>query len=217
MINTKENKAGEQQPYIPSGHGERSGEYTYKNSSNYAIEENCTFFELEKFLTSKELSCLISYSQPEIGINLNKNIRNNQLSNEEMEMKAAIISAIKKHNLKKEVTVFRGIKISSDLYSELFYNRYMYNLPIKGSVICSTSRDINRAKKAAYSTNKNMVSIVFQANLPKGYNALPIEDISIDPSEQEILINEPIYRIKSLELCVERDWQYVKIKIYLGR
>jgi len=189
------------QPYIPAGNGEESGEYTFKSSSysDFSIREECTKEDLNQLLTDEEYYFVRRYTNYKNGRNLNDAIRNNNLSEYGKKMRDSILSAIKKHSLKQEITVYRGIKVSNATYLINFYTKYRLKERIDGLLICSATRRIKRAIKATLSPSSNEISLLFEIKLPRGYSALPIEEISFDSSEQEILISKPIYKIKDIQ------------------
>jgi len=217
MIFKKDNRGKEQQPYIPPGNGSESGEYTYKDPNCYSSTEECSDSELKKLLSSDEYTFIRKYSIYSIGITLNKAIREKCLSRYGMKMRDCIISAIKKYKIKNDIKVFRGIKVSKEIYVKEFYNKYIKGEMIEGSLICSTSRDFKRAIRASISSNPSDVSLVFELNLPRGFNALPIEDIAVDNREREILISKPWYKIIKFERWHYGEISFTKVILELER
>lgn len=216
MSYTKENNGGEQQPYIPAGNGKESGQFTFKES-NYCIEENCTNAELKDLLTSVEYEIIRKYTNIETGKKLNEAIRKNTLSKFGELMRDSIISSINKHSLKQDVVVYRGINVSYDVFYHSFYSNYIQRKSITGSLICSTSRCKERAIRASKTNNKYGVGLVFEIFLPKGYKALPIEAVALDPREQEILISRPMYKITQIKNVKIKNHCFKQIVVKLER
>ena len=215
-MNTKRNNGDEQQPFIPAGNGSKSGQYTNKTiQSNFIISEGCTKNGLKKLLTKREIEAIRKYTNPVYGCVLNKAIREGTCTYENTIMMNLIIDGIKKHHLKSEMQVYRGIKVSQETYIQNFYNKYINDEVITGSPICSTSRKLERALKGAINANIDGVGIIFETILPKGYEALPVENISVKPWEREILISKPRYRIVSIKNCCINGEQFKRIKIQL--
>lgn len=210
----KENSAGEQQPYIPAGNGERSGEYTFKNGDGqFETEYNCSKGTLEKLLSKDELKYLAYYTDYSIGTELNTAIRQNNLSQFGVQMRDGIINAINKFKLPKELKVYRGISIKESEFYIKFNTAHEFNSEIIGSLICSTSRKLERA---IYGANKNIsgnIPIVFEIDLPKGYHALPVEAIAKDYQEQEVILNAPRYTISKIENWHWNDFNFKKIYV----
>ena len=132
-----------------------------------------------------------------------------------MQTASAIISAIKKHKLKGEIKVYRGITVTEETYIQNFYNKYVNKETITGSIIYSTSRKLKRAIEAISTNNENVIGIIFETILPKGYEALPIETIARKKKEKETLINKPFYTIVSIETGYLNNRMVKRIKIRL--
>ena len=203
-MNTKRNNGDEQQPFIPAGHGKESGQYTNKvyvdnNYDDFIIKEGCTQLELKSLLTTREYKAIKKYSFYDCGRELNKALRDNNLTIEQAIMYGLVRDGIKKHQLKNSIEVYRGITVTNEVFIKDFYNKYVNHETATGSKLCSTSRDIERAIGGAKSKEPNKIGIIFVGILPKGYSALPIEAIAYDSNEKEILIAEPIYKIKTIE------------------
>lgn len=214
-MNTKRNNGNEQQPYIPAGHGKESGQYTNKvyvdnNYDDFIIKEGCTKPELIRLLSEEEYEAIKKYSNYIFGRALNKALREQKCSYKDAVMALKIFSAIKKHQLKNSIEVYRGITVTNEVFIKDFYNKYVNNEVIPGSLICSTSRRLKRAIEGAKADEANKIGIIFVGTLPKGYNALPIEAIAKNTNEQEILLFQPIYKIKLIETGY-LDHQMIKI------
>ena len=202
------------QPYIPKGNGEKSGQYA-KNAikDDYLLSESCTRLDLEKLLSKEEFSSIQNYTKYQIGSALNKAIRDKAMSKEDVVLKDRIVSAISKHKLKAPIITYRGIVVSKDVYEKNFLARYIFDLPIDGSLICSTSRDYGRASTAAKTKEAGKIGIIFCCELPKGYPALPVEGIAKDKAEREILISAPRYVIEEITNCRYGRFVFKRIKV----
>lgn len=211
----KENRAGEQQPYVPAGNGERSGEYTFKDDTEDFCKRNeCTKTKLRQKLSKDEYDYVVDYSAYENGTMLNKAIRLNCLSPYGIRMRDGIISAINKSHLNEDTVVYRGISVSEAVYFNNFYYPFKYGVTCKGSTICSTSRSFDTAIMASKSTeNYKNLSLVFETVIPKRHHALSIEAIAFNRSEKEILLNAPRYRIEKIENWHCGDFKFKKIYI----
>ncbi len=214
MDDKKIGGGGKYQCYIPKGFGSKSGQYC-KEEENFAISEHCTSEELRTTLSNDEIRCVKLYTDSYFGISLNKAIRSGVMSKEQEEVKNKIVKAIRSHRMRSDVTVYRGIKISLGVYLREFLAKYISNTPIVGSVICSTSRTLRRASLAARTSEHDYVGIIFEISIPKGYHALPIEDISSNPDEQEILLQSPKYVIEKIENSNLPGFRLKRIKIRL--
>lgn len=215
-MKTKLNNAGEQQPYISSGNGKKSGQYTFKNSV-FLESEKCDYKNLCDKLSPAQMYAIRQYSIYTYGKILNKKIRENRLTNIDELMVSLILVGISQHKLRNDITVFRGINVSNDIYLSKFYNKYEANEIIDGSLICSTSRNENRAINASIGKESSSIAIVFEIPLLKNDYALPIEDIAISSKEEEILLAKPTYKIQSIKHCKVNNFKYLKIKIKLER
>ena len=212
--NYKKGAGGRLQPYVSKGNGERSGQYTKMSfREEFIISERCTKLDLLMILSKEEIEAVKQYTIYEIGTTLNKAIRENRMSEDDAALKNKILSAISKHKLEEAVTVYRGITVSRDVYRENFLRNYLLDMPIIGSLICSTSRSKTRAYIAATTQNEEKIGIVFYGRLPRGYNALPIEGISNSPAEKEILISAPKYQIENIEGTIWKGCKIMLIKI----
>ncbi len=202
------------QPYISKGNGEKSGQYA-KDAimDGYLLSESCTKLDLAKLLSEEEFSSIQNYTKYQIGSALNKAIRNKAMSKEDVALKDRIVSAISKHKLKAPVITYRGIVVSKDVYEKNFLARYIFNLPIDGSLICSTSREYGRASTAAKTKEAGKIGIIFCCELPKGYPALPVEGIAKDKAEREILISAPRYEIEEITNCRCGRFVFKRIKV----
>ncbi len=164
-------------------------------------------------LSEEEFSSIQNYTKYQIGSALNKAIRNKAMSKEDVVLKDRIVSAISKHKLKAPVITYRGIVVSKDVYEKNFLARYIFNLPIDGSLICSTSREYGRASTAAKTKEAGKIGIIFCCELPKGYPALPVEGIAKDKAEREILISAPRYEIEEITNCRCGRFVFKRIKV----
>lgn len=214
MSDRKIGGGGKYQCYIPKGFGHKSGQYC-KEDENFAISEHCTGDELRNTLSEDEIRCVELYTDSSFGISLNKAIRKGVMSESQEKTKNLIIKAIRSHRMRNAVTVYRGITVSFGVYLRDFLAKYISNTPIVGSVVCSTSREPGRALMAAEKNVRDYTGIVFEINIPKGYHALPIEEISSNPGEKEILLESPKYMIEKIE---NRDvagyrLKWIKVKL----
>ncbi len=202
------------QSYVPKGNGERSGQYAKDDTaSDYLASESCSKSELLSVLSKEEFSSVNQYTDIRVGKALNKAIRENRMSKSDEKLKDCLISAISKHKLKSSVLSYRGITVPREVYEKNFLLRFLLDLPTEGSLICSTSRTYLRAVSAAKTRSEDEVGIVFCCKLPKGYNALPIEGISNNASEKEILITAPLYQIEEITNCVWNGLKFKRIKV----
>lgn len=213
--NEKPGGGGKDQPFIPKGHGSESGQYCKKPPSDYASSEHCTRDNLTASLSGEELYYVKRYSNYEFGTALNAAIRENRLTKTDEMFKNNVVSAISKHRLETPLTVYRGIRVSHKVFLRNFVMNFILDKPIVGSTICSTSRRYTRAVAAAQNDDSNSDGILFEINLPKGYCALPIEDVAASPKEQEILLASPKYLIEDIEDCASNGYHFKKIKIKL--
>lgn len=212
--NYKKGGGDKLQPYISKGNGEESGQYTEGEIvDNYLVSESCTKSDLLNVLSEEEAASVNEYTKIEIGKALNKAIREGTMTESDVKLKDLIISAISKHKLKSAADVFRGITVSREVYERCFLIQYLLDLPIEGSLICSTSRIFSRAVSAAKTKSDDDVGVVFCGELPKGYNALPIEGISNNAAEKEILITAPYYQIEEITNCVWNGLKFKRIKV----
>ncbi len=223
---------GKPQPYLAEGNGEKSGEYTDKYSSNinnykrsnnqnneslaFCKKQLATKENLRQLLTPLEYANIVKYTSYNYGRTLNKAIRDGILTAKQKEATTSIINAINKHYISSETTVFRGINVDENTFRNFLYSKE-YGLVITGSLICSTSRDINRAFKGALNGSNNNFPIVFECIIPKNYNGLPVEDISLDRTEKEILLSAPNYYINSIDRKLKDNKYYYHINITLVR
>ncbi len=202
------------QPYVPKGNGEESGQYAKKDyADDYAKSEGCTKEELLKTLEKEELEAVKAYTNFMIGTALNKAIREKRMSHDDEILKNRIVSAISKHHLKNPVKVYRGIVVPLEVYLQNFVVKYLLDKPIEGSLICSTSRDPLRAAMGAKADTAKQIGIVFSIELPKGYPALPIEKISKNRGEKEILLSVPRYIIQEITECSLKGFRFKRIMI----
>ncbi len=202
------------QPYIPKGNGEKSGQYAKNQAKDdYLVSESCTKRDLLNALSEEEFISVNQYTDIRIGKALNKAIRENRMTESDKKLKDRLISAISKHKLKSSVSFYRGITVSQEVYEKSFLLRFLLDLPAKGSLICSTSRAYSRAVSAAKTRSENEVGIVFCGELPKGYSALPIEGISNNAAEKEILITAPLYQIEEITNCVWNGLKFKRIEV----
>ena len=176
------------QPYISKGNGEESGQYTEgETMDSYLASESCTKSDLLNMLSKEEFASVNKYTEIETGKALNKAIREGTMTESDVKFKSQIISAISKHELNSPTTVYRGITVPREVFERCFLIRYLLDLPTEGSLICSTSRAYLRAVSAAKTKTQGDVGIVFCGELPKGYKALPIEEISNNSAEKRYL------------------------------
>ena len=232
-LNEKPGGGGEMQPYVPAGNGDKSGEYTnasYESFDHYTrrglakslrkefiTNNHCSAKELEAKLSKEEINAVVLYSDFEVGRALNKNIRNNTMSEEDNVMCKNIENAIQKHRLYEDVRVYRGITVPRKVYEEKFWSAYVNDKVISGSRICSTSRNMFRAFVGTISKNKDDVGIIFSCELKRGDSALPIEDIAKTSGEEEILLSNPMYYISDIKKAKVNGKEIIKIDIILVR
>lgn len=210
--NEKPGGGGRRQLYIPKGHGAKSGQYCRMTEGDYVTSERCTKEELRARLTEWELFYVRRYSDFTFGRALNKAIREKRMSLADKVFKSNLVSAIGKHKLLAPITVYRGIMVSLEVYRDNFYRKYIHGESIVGSVICSTSRKLERATSVTDGIGPDFIGIVFEIDLPKGYSALPIESIAMDPDEQEILLSSPRYVIDNIRDCESERGRYKLVK-----
>lgn len=162
----KPNKAGELQPYIPKGNGDKSGEYTF---SYFCVREGCTKEDLKKILTEEEIRAVRSYTDFRVGCALNKRLRDGSFTMEDAKTENLIHLAITKHKMKNNLIVYRGIAIDKETFFREFYEKYKTKEVVNRSIICSTSRNIKRAIKGATNTKSTKnINVVFEILLLKG-------------------------------------------------
>ncbi len=224
---------GEMQPYVPKGNGDKSGEYTdkpYESFDHYSrrvnakikrkdfLENNdCTAKSLSQVLTIDEINAVTLYSNYKVGTLLNKKIRDKTMSEEDEIFCNHLETAIRKNCIKQDVRVYRGISVPREIYETKFWLPYIQNRAIIGSRICSTSRSLRRALQGTLSKESGNVGIIFVCDIEKGRNALPIEDIAIDPSEQEVLLSSPMYFINNIREDTIKGKKIIRIDISLAR
>ncbi len=212
--NYKKGAGGKLQPYISKGNGEKSGQYTKNDSSGgYLAAESCTEIDLEKILSKKELFSVKSYTNYKIGTALNAAIREGRMTEADKELKDQILSAIAKHKLKQPIAVFRGIVVSREVFERNFLVPYLLDIPIDGSLICSTTRRLERAAIGAKAKKQGDIGIIFYGVLPANCPALPLEGISENPEEKEILVTAPKYQIEEITNCSCKGFKFKRIKI----
>ncbi len=166
-------------------------------------------------LSSEELYYVELYSNYQFGTALNAAIRENRMTKTDEMFKNALVSAIGKHRLENPLTVYRGIKVRHEVFLRDFVLKYILDEPIVGSTICSTSRRYARAEASAQNDDPEFDGILFEIDLQKGYNALPIEDVAVNEKEQEILLTSPRYLIEDIEDCASNGYHFKKIKVKL--
>ena len=213
--NYKAGGGNKPQPFIPKGNGEESGQYTTDYQDDFIHQENCTRAELERTLSKEELWAVGLYSDYRVGTSLNKAIRENKMLKTDEMLMNLIVNAIARHKLKKPVRVYRGIKVTREIFAKNFLAKYRAKEPITGSAICSTSRGFARAAAGAKANDPSLISLVFYIELPKGYSALPIEDIALDSQEREILLSSPRYLIDNITDCSYGDFRFKRIRIQI--
>ena len=221
-IKLKPGGGNQLQPYLAEGHGDKSGEYTNKNctysdfaSESYAFckSQYATKTDLEKTLSKEELQSIRYYTVYENGIMLNRSIRNNNLTPLQLAHVNYIVRGINKHYI-GDIQVYRGIFVNEEVMQDFVIAKSKQTV-LTGGLICSTSRHFQRALDAAYTSRNCKYPIVFECNLPKNTNGLPVEDIAYNRNEGEILLSAPRYKIDDIIKISSKNKIYYKIKIHI--
>lgn len=139
-------------------------------------------------------------------------IRENQINEFSRYLSNSIVDSIKKSRVKNEIILYRGLHTPLSILEKNFIAPYLKNKVITGSLICSTSRNIERAIQATVN-NKNEIPVVFEINMPKNGHALSIENVAHDANEQEFLLTSPKYIITDLGTCINNNIKYIKIYV----
>lgn len=110
-----------------------------------------------------------------------------------------VSSAIKKHPLDKEMTVYRGMKIKNDEPETLQYKDLKVGDTVSDKGFTSTTTSKSVASKFSEKLNRSDVQVSIEINLKPGDNALPMDQYS-KGHEKEILLDKNVkFKVTSVK------------------
>lgn len=226
--NYKVGGGGHQQPYDKTNGeyvddcNESFDEYSKRifkeiDSNEFCAKYNCTAQYLEELLGETAINYICNYTNPIVAANLNYNLRHNTISEYDRNMFLEIKNAIGKFELNNDVHVSRGIHVPYSYFVDVFQKAYNDQSALPSSALVSTSRDFYRALQGAVTDKPDEIGIVFSCDLVKGDRALPIESISKNPYEKEIMLSNVTYFIQSIKTIKYKEKDIKLIDIIIVR
>lgn len=234
--NMKPGGGGHPQQYIPKGNGDKSGEYTngsvYETFDEYSkrffnktttesqkfCEENhCTQKDLRRLLGEQGYKDVKNYTNATFARNLNRRLRHGTETEDDIRFLKSIEDSVKKFVLTQCCMVARGIVVDYDYYVEKYEKAYKNQTTVEGSKICSTSRTYTRALLGAQTKDPKKIGLIFTCGLIQGDCALPIESVSTEKYEKEIILTSPHFYIRNIKKINIDGQDIMEIDIVLVR